>query len=138
VLTLGQGGLATSGATTRWWRHGGRRQHHLIDPRTGQPASIWIDPSDDEVDAPLLAAATALAPTAAHAEVAAKVAVLRGYPDALHLVAEAWDARANRTDVYGNANVALMLILGTGDVATSAQLQNYLATLGGGGEIWVD
>lgn len=139
VLTLGQGGLATSGATTRWWRHGGRRQHHLIDPRTSQPAHIWIASSDDTTDdPPLLATATALAPTAAHAEVAAKVALLRSYPEALHTVAAAWDATANSTDIYGDANVALMLILGTGDVATSAHLQSYLTRLGGGGDVWVD
>lgn len=138
VLTLGQGGLATSGATTRWWHHGGRRQHHLIDPRTGQPANIWIDPLDDEADAPLLATATALAPTAAHAEVVAKVALLRGYPDALHTVASAWDATANSTVAYDDSNVALMLILGTGDVAMSAHLQSYLETLGGGGNVWVE
>src|SRR5260221_2398987 len=35
VLTLGRGGLATSGATTRWWYQGGERRHHLLDPRTG-------------------------------------------------------------------------------------------------------
>lgn len=145
VLMLGQGGLATSGATTRWWRHRGQRQHHLIDPRTGRPAQIWIDPSDDADEAEeapeaplLLATATALAPTAAHAEVAAKVALLRGYPDALHMVAPTWNATANSADEYGDANVALMLILGTGDVATSAHLQGYLTRLGGGGDVWVD
>jgi len=138
VLTLGQGGLATSGATTRFWRHGGKRQHHLIDPRSGQPATIWIDPSDDAIDAPLLATATALAPTAAHAEVAAKVALLRGYPGALHAVASAWDATASSTDEYRDANVALMLILGSGDIATSAHVERYLEARGGGGSVWVD
>lgn len=143
VLTLRQGGLATSGATTRWWRYGGRRQHHLLDPRTGQPARIWIDPSDDSVEddvaaTPLIATATALAPSAAEAEVAAKVALLRGYPDALRPVASAWDATANSTAMYGDSNVALMLILGTGDVVTSSHVQQYLGSLGGGGDIWVD
>jgi FAD:protein FMN transferase len=148
VLTLRQGGLATSGATTRWWRQGGRRQHHLLDPRTSQPARIWIDPSDDatndgESDAdaeitPLIAAATALAPSAAEAEVAAKVALLRGYPDALQSAASAWDATANSAALYGDSRVALLLILGSGDIVTSSHLPHYLATLGGGGEVWVD
>jgi len=31
--------LATSGADYRWWTQGGARRHHLIDPRTGQPAA---------------------------------------------------------------------------------------------------
>ena len=31
--------LATSGVDFRWWQHGERRLHHLIDPRTGLPAA---------------------------------------------------------------------------------------------------
>ena len=32
------GGLATSGTKARSWIRGGKRQHHLIDPRTGESA----------------------------------------------------------------------------------------------------
>ena len=33
------GGLATSSTSARRWRRGGRPWHHLIDPRTGEPAT---------------------------------------------------------------------------------------------------
>lgn len=33
------GGLATSSTTARRWRHEGEAMHHIIDPRTGHPAS---------------------------------------------------------------------------------------------------
>jgi thiamine biosynthesis lipoprotein len=43
-LTLRNGGLATSGTTRRRWLRGGEAQHHLIDPRTGRPAtSLWSE-----------------------------------------------------------------------------------------------
>ena len=38
VVRLGEGALATSSARCRTWRRGGRRLHHLVDPRTGDPA----------------------------------------------------------------------------------------------------
>jgi FAD:protein FMN transferase len=153
VVTLGRGGVATSGPADRWWYRDGRRQHHLLDPRTGQPARLWIDgesadgAGDDGEH--LIAAATAFAPTAAHAEVAAKVALLRGYPAALQLVDEAWttvaplrsgaDPGSSRepTLAYDDAGVALLLTLDTGEVVTSAHLQNYLTSLGGGGQLWL-
>lgn len=37
-ITLRFGGLATSTTTIRAWRRGEKRMHHLIDPRTGEPA----------------------------------------------------------------------------------------------------
>jgi thiamine biosynthesis lipoprotein len=39
LVRLGRGGLATSSVTCRQWRRGGQIMHHLIDPRTGLPAS---------------------------------------------------------------------------------------------------
>jgi FAD:protein FMN transferase len=42
AVTLCSGGIATSGTADRRWLRGGRLQHHLIDPRTGQPStSRW-------------------------------------------------------------------------------------------------
>jgi thiamine biosynthesis lipoprotein len=38
-VTLHAGGLATSSTSARRWRRGGRRWHHLLDPRTGRPAN---------------------------------------------------------------------------------------------------
>lgn len=37
-IGLTRGGLATSTTTVRTWRHVGRETHHIIDPRTGNPA----------------------------------------------------------------------------------------------------
>jgi thiamine biosynthesis lipoprotein len=39
TLELAGGGFATSGRDRRAWRRGGREQHHLIDPATGEPAA---------------------------------------------------------------------------------------------------
>jgi FAD:protein FMN transferase len=140
VLTLGRGGLATSGASLRWWTRRGQRVHHLIDPRTGFPIRLWIDAKDDaDLDpAPPIATASALAATAAHAEVAAKVALLRGYPEALRAVETAWPDAAVGVPAYGDAGVALLLTRGTGEVACSSNITEYLEALGGGGNVWLD
>jgi FAD:protein FMN transferase len=37
-IRLGSGGLATSSVTCRQWLRAGQLLHHIIDPRTGQPA----------------------------------------------------------------------------------------------------
>ncbi len=61
------GAVATSGIGRRSWTgEGGRPAHHLLDPRTGAPAFTGV------------VQATALAPTAARAEVLAKAALLSG------------------------------------------------------------
>ena len=42
-VVIFDGGLATSGTTSRSWRRGGVELHHIIDPATGLPArSPWI------------------------------------------------------------------------------------------------
>ena len=64
---LRDGAIATSGIGKRSWLDADARPaHHLLDPRTGRPAYTGI------------VQATALAPTAARAEVLAKAAVLSG------------------------------------------------------------
>lgn len=139
VVTFSRGGLATSGALRRWWLRAGQRQHHLLDPRTGRPARLWIDDRDTPrpgVVGPqrLIASATALAPTAARAEVAAKVAILRGYPDALRAVEAAWERYgAVGPDDDADAGVALILTFGDGEVTLSNNLSAYLATWGTAG-----
>jgi thiamine biosynthesis lipoprotein len=69
VVALAHGALATSSTERRRWTRGGREIHHLIDPRTGEPASTGI------------ASVTVSAHTCVQAEVAAKTAVLLGPAD---------------------------------------------------------
>jgi thiamine biosynthesis lipoprotein len=67
TLALTDGAVATSGVSRRSWiAADGRPAHHLLDPRTGGPAFTGV------------VQASALAPTAAQAEVLAKAAVLSG------------------------------------------------------------
>jgi FAD:protein FMN transferase len=139
-LSFSRGGLATSGALRRWWLQGGKRRHHLLNPETGLPIELWLDERDTRPEAgdamPLIATATALAPTAARAEVAAKVALLRGYPAALRAVEAAWDrpiALGLGAPLDADAAVALVLTLGSGEVVVSNNLAAYLATWGTAG-----
>jgi thiamine biosynthesis lipoprotein len=70
------GAVATSSVVARaWTTAGGRPAHHLLDPRTGQPA--WTG----------LLTATAFAPTTLEAETLAKVALLRGLAGARRVLA---------------------------------------------------
>jgi len=153
IVALWCGGLASSGAIWRWWYRAGERQYHVIDPRTGPPARLWIDTTDQLANGvPLIASVIALAPTAAHAGVAAKLELLRGFPEAFMIVDTARRAPCGHAtaavgnacdagdagDANGDAAVALLMLLGAGEVACSANLQDYRATLGGGGDIWMD
>jgi thiamine biosynthesis lipoprotein len=66
TVVLWEGALATSGLGRRQWLRNGKRLHHLIDPRTGRPGrSPWR-------------IVTVGARSCVAAEVAAKVAWLRG------------------------------------------------------------
>jgi thiamine biosynthesis lipoprotein len=66
VIALDGGAVVTSTVGRRRWQRDQQTMHHLIDPRTGKPSQ-----SD-------LHTVTVLAPTAANAEVAAKVALILG------------------------------------------------------------
>ena len=64
-FALAHGGVATSGISRRSWiGPDGRPAHHILDPSTGRPAYTGV------------VQATALAPSAAEAEVRAKAALL--------------------------------------------------------------
>ena len=66
VLHVKPGAVATSSITKRQWRYNGKPQHHLIDPRTGQPAiTEWLS-------------VTVWAETGTEAEVYAKVLLIGG------------------------------------------------------------
>jgi thiamine biosynthesis lipoprotein ApbE len=41
VVAIQDGGLATSSTTARRWRRGGEVLHHILDPRTGLPATQY-------------------------------------------------------------------------------------------------
>jgi thiamine biosynthesis lipoprotein len=70
VLKVPPGAVATSTVTKRRWKQGNREQHHLIDPRTQQPADTdWLS-------------VTVVASHAAQAEVYAK-SLLIGGPQAV-------------------------------------------------------
>ena len=141
VVGLRSGGIATSGGTLRWWYRDGMPQHHIVDPRSRQPAQVWLPHVSAEHAATTIATATALAPTAGHAEVAAKVALLRGYPDCLHAVrCEGNGMRGGERHAYapyGDTEVALIVILGSGEVVCSENVAAYLRLWGGSGEIWM-
>lgn len=66
LLAVNDCAVATSSTAFRRWRRGERWLHHLLDPRTGRPAATD------------LAAVTVIGPSAAWAEVHAKVALLHG------------------------------------------------------------
>lgn len=65
-LSLRSGSLATSSVERRRWQVSGRPRHHLLDPRTGMPASTG------------LRSVSVAAATCQQAEVAAKAALLLG------------------------------------------------------------
>lgn len=66
ILLLYQGGVATSGRDYRRWMKDRLWQHHIIDPRSGQPAQTDV------------LTATVVAPSAQAAEMAAKVVLVSG------------------------------------------------------------
>ncbi len=76
VIGLERGALATSGVSHRHWMQGDQPRHHLIDPRTGEPAAtaLW--------------SVTAVAGRCAQAEVAAKVALILGQEQGARFIEE--------------------------------------------------
>jgi len=75
-LTLIEGAVATSATTQRRWHGPLGDAHHLIDPRTGRPASTDV------------VSATVLAASARDAEVLAKAAVLAGMDAGVALLSD--------------------------------------------------
>lgn len=69
LLSLKRGGVATSGRDYRSWRQGNLIRHHIIDPRTSEPAETDI------------LTATVIAPDVMEAEMAAKVVFILGSID---------------------------------------------------------
>jgi thiamine biosynthesis lipoprotein len=101
LLLLAHEAEATSTRGYRRWLRGDKWQHHLIDPRTGAPAETDVF------------SATAIAPTLAQAEVAAKAALILG-------------SRAGLEWIEARPQLAALLILENGDVLSSRRLKHYV------------
>jgi FAD:protein FMN transferase len=73
-VALGHGALATSGLSRRRWLQDGVERHHLIDPRTGEPAASG------------LSSVTVAAATCGQAEVAATAVFVLGVAEGAALL----------------------------------------------------
>jgi len=99
LLAFGEGAIATSTKLRRAWDRGGRVLHHLIDPRTGEPAESG------------LASVTVVAGEAWRAEVLAKAAFVAGADDGTALI--------------GRAGATGLLVTDRGDVVELPGLAAY-------------
>lgn len=94
-------GVASSSTDRRRWTQDGQTRHHIIDPRSGQPAETDV------------VHATVVAPTAAEAEAAAKSVLIRGSLDGLD-----W--------LESHPELAGLLILDNGEILYSQRIVDYL------------
>ena len=94
-------GVASSATDRRRWTQDGQARHHIIDPRTGQPAETDI------------VHATVVAPTAAEAEAAAKSVLIRG-------------SEAGLDWIESHPELAGLLILENGEILYSQKIVDYL------------
>jgi thiamine biosynthesis lipoprotein len=101
TLNVGRCGVATSGTDYRRWKKDGAWQHHIIDPRTGLPATSDV------------LSATVMAPSVVDAEVAAKTALILGSRDGL-----GW--------LEAHSPYAGILTLGDGQRLFSSRIKAYL------------
>jgi len=101
LLKLNGGGIATSGTDYRRWKQGGRLSHHIIDPRSGQPAQTDI------------IAATVVAPTVMEAEMAAKTILILGSQHGME-----W--------LGAHPALAGLLILESGEMFYSAKMESFV------------
>jgi thiamine biosynthesis lipoprotein len=99
------GGVATSGRDYRRWRQGAVWRHHIIDPRSGQPAATDV------------LSATVIAPQLCAAEVGAKVALILGSVEGL-----AW--------IEARPHLAGLLVCADGTVIRSSRLAQFVGSTG--------
>jgi len=86
VISIRDGGLATSSTVARRWRRGGDILHHILDPRSGLPA------------APVWRTISVAAASCADANTAATAAVIRGHQAPGWLASLSLPARLVATD----------------------------------------
>lgn len=101
VVEIEEGAVATSSRTFRRWTWGGAPAHHILDPRTGEPARTDV------------LSATVVGRTAWEAEVAAKVVLILGRSEGL-----AWIER--------HPTLAALAVLDDGSMHASRRLDDYL------------
>ncbi len=93
LLMVADRGIATSGTDYRRWRRGETLQHHIIDPRTRQPAQTDV------------LSVTVVAPSAARADLYAKVALILGVNEGRRLLEEMPDVEGLLIDQGGEQHV---------------------------------
>jgi thiamine biosynthesis lipoprotein len=93
--------VATSGTDYRRWKKDGAWQHHIIDPRTGHPATSDV------------LSATVVAPSVVDAEVAAKTVLISGSLDGLRWLED-------------HPSYAGLLVLADGRRLLSSRIKAYL------------
>lgn len=101
MLHLERGGVATSGKDRRRWMQGDILQHHIIDPRSGQPAITDV------------LTATVIAPTVMEAEAAAKAVLILG-------------SGAGMEWLETDSGLAGLLITDDGRMLTNQRMEAYL------------
>jgi thiamine biosynthesis lipoprotein len=101
LLAITAGGVATSGRDYRRWRIGDKWQHHILDPRTGEPADTDV------------LSATVVGPSTMQAEVAAKAALILGSHEGMD-----W--------IEARPPLAAILTLEDGQVLYSKRMPYYL------------
>ncbi len=90
VLHVGEGAVATSSVAKRSWNQNGVQRHHLIDPRTGEPAQTeWLS-------------VTVVGPDILAAEVYAKALLIGGTTEAAWLFASRPELAYITVDGHGN------------------------------------
>jgi FAD:protein FMN transferase len=89
ILRVGPGAVATSSVVKRSWRQGEKLRHHLIDPRTGEPADTdWLS-------------VTVIAQHATDAEVYAKALLIGGPTLAQEMILKRTDLSFLAVDPQG-------------------------------------
>jgi len=92
IMKVPAGGLATSTVTRRQWQQDGQPRHHIIDPRSGEPANThWLS-------------VTVHAPSAVAAEVFAKALLIAGPAEVQTLLSRVSGLQYSAVDRYGVIN----------------------------------
>jgi thiamine biosynthesis lipoprotein len=101
ALRVRSGAVATSSISKRTWKQNGNSRHHIVDPRTGEPAvSNWLS-------------VTVFAPDLVKAEVYAKSILIGGEGESAELLA-------------GNPDIAYIAVDQNGNLSGSNNSKEYL------------